>query len=122
MPAQERSMSAPMTSVGWGISARRTDQPRSERAETRQLLAATHRRDERPVVADRAALEAPDPEPQRIERDARDPQRRERVALAAADRDLAGEAVAAPAQLDRLHRGPGDGEAERDATAATAAL
>ena len=67
-----------------------------------------HRPHDRPVLADRAALHAPPAEPQRLERHARDPPRREQVALPAPDDGVPAERVALAARDQRA------GEVQRE--------
>src|SRR4051794_27279840 len=57
----------------------------------RRLL---HGNDDRPVVPDGAALDAPPPESQRLHRDEGDPERREEMASPTADNGVAADAVA----------------------------
>lgn len=64
---------------------------------------------DRPVVADRARLEAPGAEAQRLHGDPGDPDRREQVTIAAPDHDTAPQSVAASPERKRLRE-----DAERD--------
>ena len=65
---------------------------------------------ERPVAADRAALEAPPAQAERLDRRHRNPDRREHVAVAAADDDVAAQRVAAAPRDDRPGERAGGGE------------
>jgi hypothetical protein len=62
------------------------------------------RRDGTPVVADRAMLNPPEPEPKRLHRDAGNPQRREEMASPAAHHDVATEPVRAEQHRKRLEQ------------------
>lgn len=55
------------------------------------------RADDRPVVSDRAALNPPPAQPDRLHRNARYPDRREQVTLAAANDRAGADAIATPA-------------------------
>src|SRR5262245_8659218 len=69
-------------------------------------LADPHRRDDRPVVPDRTALQPPPAQPYRLERHTRDPERREQMPLPAAHDDVAADRVAAQPHRHRLRERP----------------
>src|SRR5262249_18328241 len=60
-----------------------------------------HRDDDRPMVADRAALDPPPPEPDRLDRDSGDPDGGEEGAAAAADDGLPADPISEDAGDDR---------------------
>src|SRR6188472_3041023 len=62
------------------------------------------RSDDRPVPANRATLESPPAEAQRLDGSSRDPDRREQVSLVAADHDVSSHAAGAKLRRDRLEK------------------
>src|SRR5690242_1810751 len=72
-------------------------------------------RDDRPVLADGTALQAPPEEARRLHRHARDPQRREEMALTAAHHEPAADREPAQPHRDRL----GEEQPEEETTAAS---
>src|SRR5262245_54548405 len=74
-------------------------------------VALSHRRDDRPMSAHRTTLEPPPAETKRLERDSRNPDRREEVAPSAADDQIGAKSIALPSGDDGAGDvEPGNGE------------